>query len=734
MIRQTLGAFALAGGLLCAAADIEIRQPGYIFQVDNGQAVIRDAAGNRLLQLGDLRIGWGAPQSGIGVSAERIGNDRVKISYETKNDPTGKVSFGAVYTVKPERIDAEYTLTAPKRINVGGTQLTVRPLDATRKGKELYKSGLWTEHAGGGVPFEVRDGYFRPFNGKASTLWMLVTGNHSWNDHHTQHLNFKKRDKDSDTYVADASFFVTPPNTSGTAAAARFHGRPVALTLSTGRDFNLFETGNIPAELKLALANTSGRELRNITLTVSARDYDGSLPLDRRETVTLAPGEEKEYIFPLPAGKRELYFAEAAATVDGRRYFTRTNVAALPPHRFEHKDRSIFGIAAFFPTPSREAALALLNRLGVHHLRHDDNRKLPPEYGMIAFAHSNVKRTQWPDPEQRRRELDKLLAGFDAAGNPIYEFGNEWNMSTKGKSTGDAKKREAAQCYADWYKTIDQVRKENGRKVKIYSLGLAGQDTGFLKLLKEFGAYDLLDGIAFHPGRGNQTPDNPRRDWNYIGTIRAYRKLVKELGDKPLIITEAYAATHPNDWWKDSYRQSGDNILLTLALALAEGMESVQVYQLNDSTWHDIGGVNPKDVEYHYGMLMRDLSLKPAAMAYAATAEELDGAKFLKYLEFKAKGDEEVKGMLFDTPRGDLAILYDRIDGYFQSRNTPDFKHAEPWVKAWPTERNHVFKAAGGEVTVIDSIGRARKIPAADGKVTLKLSGSPVMVYGLDLR
>ena len=113
MIRQTLGAFALAGGLLCAAADIEIRQPGYIFQVDNGQAVIRDAAGNRLLQLGDLRIGWGAPQSGVGVSAERIGNGRVKISYETKNDPTGKVSFGAVYTVKPERIDAEYTLTAP---------------------------------------------------------------------------------------------------------------------------------------------------------------------------------------------------------------------------------------------------------------------------------------------------------------------------------------------------------------------------------------------------------------------------------------------------------------------------------------------------------------------------------------------------------------------------------------------------------------------------------------------
>lgn len=84
MIRQTLGAFALAGGLLCAAADIEIRQPGYIFQVDNGQAVIRDAAGNRLLQLGDLRIGWGAPQSGVGVSAERIGNDRVRSAMRRK--------------------------------------------------------------------------------------------------------------------------------------------------------------------------------------------------------------------------------------------------------------------------------------------------------------------------------------------------------------------------------------------------------------------------------------------------------------------------------------------------------------------------------------------------------------------------------------------------------------------------------------------------------------------------
>ena len=90
--------------------------------------------------------------------------------------------------------------------------------------------------------------------------------------------------------------------------------------------------------------------------------------------------------------------------------------------------------------------------------------------------------------------------------------------------------------------------------------------------------------------------------------------------------------------------------------------------------------------------------------------------------------------MLFDTPRGDLAILYDRIDGYFQSERTPDFKHTEPWVKAWPTERDHTFSASGKEVTVIDAIGRTRKIPAQDGRVTLKLSGSPVMVYGLKLR
>ena len=35
------------------------------------------------------------------------------------------------------------------------------------------------------------------------------------------------------------------------------------------------------------------------------------------------------------------------------------------------------------------------------------------------------------------------------------------------------------------------------------------------------------------------------------------------------------------------------------------------------------------------------------------------------------------------------------------------------------------------EVTVIDSIGRATQVKAVDGKVTLTLSGAPLMVYGL---
>ena len=164
---------------------------------------------------------------------------------------------------------------------------------------------------------------------------------------------------------------------------------------------------------------------------------------------------------------------------------------------------------------------------------------------------------------------------------------------------------------------------------------------------------------------------------------------------------------------------------------MAEGVAAIHFYQLHDGVWHDIGGVNEKDGEYHYGLLMRDNSLKPSAMAYAAAAEALDGAKFVKYYEPEKS---KVRGMIFDTPRGKLAILYDRTEGYTLSKNSKNFGHPEPWVSSWKVKHDVKFPVSGESITVIDPIGRARTIPAKNGKVTLTLDGAPLMVLGLDIQ
>ena len=112
---------------------------------------------------------------------------------------------------------------------------------------------------------------------------------------------------------------------------------------------------------------------------------------------------------------------------------------------------------------------------------------------------------------------------------------------------------------------------------------------------------DLLDGIALHPGRGNFTPDFPviapwedfkkpafgYQYWNYYGSIRVVKNFIqKHGGDKDLYLTEIYALDYPNHSWNDTPREAAENLLLSYALAAAEGVKNALYYQLFLSLIH----------------------------------------------------------------------------------------------------------------------------------------------------
>ncbi len=115
-------------------------------------------------------------------------------------------------------------------------------------------------------------------------------------------------------------------------------------------------------------------------------------------------------------------------------------------------------------------------------------------------------------------------------------------------------------------------------------------------------------------------------------------------------------------------------------------------------------------------------------MAYAATAEILDGAKFFKY----SNGDAgTLRALVFETDAGKVTILWDRNEGYFQGQGK--LIHKEPWLPSYTEKRSYKFHTTKSEVTVVDVIGRRQVVTATDGKVELELTGEPIFVYDIEL-
>ena len=51
-------------------------------------------------------------------------------------------------------------------------------------------------------------------------------------------------------------------------------------------------------------------------------------------------------------------------------------------------------------------------------------------------------------------------------------------------------------------------------------------------------------------------------------------------GKKDLYLTEIYALDYPNHSWNDTFHESAENVLLSYALAAAEGVKNALYYQL----------------------------------------------------------------------------------------------------------------------------------------------------------
>ncbi|MGW1209825.1 hypothetical protein ACWD5F_09280 [Streptomyces sp. NPDC002499] len=748
--RGLLGAALAAGVVLIAEStpvtahaadgDVTLTAGGISLLASvGGRLAIRDAAGvtrsaGSRFQIKDQLTGIHLSTGGTpALAALPDGTPAIRMDYSF-DAAAGPTTVTGWFSVSTGHARLEWRITGAATLLPDGF-LFSRAIQAPTAPDDYIAITEWVRDSGGGIPYEETAGVAHTSTwGGRHGLFLLDRSRQAWTN--ATWIHAPGTADPAGGWTSRADFFFSETRPSATATIGR--GVELGLELTTDRDFNLYQVPGEPMLLTALVANGGGA--RTAELALSVRDFDGT---QSTATVTgsIAAAGTWQHTFTVPAPAAGLAFAEVVVRSGDDEAFARTNLAILPSFSYQAGADSMFGIANYpwLQRPSADAVLDLWQRAGISLVRiaYDGGPGLPPSAFDARGMRHNIElqpSLDATDTEAAAWAADKLAVA-QGAGAGYFEVGNELN---KPFNTGTA-----AQAYLDKaLRPVFDRRAATGAAVKLMNNGLAGMDKPWVENFVAAGGWDLIDAFAYHPGRGNFTPDYipPGDDWstgsagtywNFYGGLKQLKALMAQHGEKEIWLTEAYAPTKPNSWWHDTYRHAAENVLLSLALAKAEGVTCVCWYQFHDSVLGMPQVADPDNVEYHYGLMNRDLSPKPSLLAYATAARVLDEAVFRGRLTFP---DPKTFGLWFDTPDGPAVVLWNRADGYLLNtsgaRTDWHFPAPEVWVDPWPT-KTRLKATAATAVRELDAVGRSRQLSPVHGRVTLTLDGAPRVFYGL---
>lgn len=753
--RGFLGATFAAGVLLvaepsavtasAAAGDVTLTASGIsILASVGGRVAIRDGSntvrsqGSRF-QVKDTAAGIQLSTGGTPTLITLAdGTPAIRMDY-VMPAAVGTTTVYGLFTVSTNRAHLEWHISGPSTLIPDGF-LFSRAIAGATEPDRFVPITEWVRDAGGGIPYEESTGVAHTSTwGELHGMFLLERSKQAWTGSTWVHSPGTLQPDGS--YVSQADFFFSSTRPSATASIGT--SRELGIEIWTDRDFNIWDAAGETMSVTALVANGGNAE-RSVDLTWWVKDFNGVERAAATVTGVVAAASTWEHTFTMPAPGHGISVAEVSAVSGTDEAFARTTLAVLTPQTYTAGAQSMFGISNYpwLQVPSATALLDLWQRVGVDRVRisYAGGPGLPPsafdERGMShnielqpSLDVTDAAAAQWATTN---------VATAIGAGAEYFEVGNELNRPF---NTGVA-----AQAYIDKaLRPVVNAVAAAGAPLKILNNGLAGMDKPWVENFIAGGGWDLIDGFAYHPGRGNFTPDfDPEGDdwsagatglyWNFYGGLRQLKTLMAEHGEKEIWLTEAYACTRPNGWWNDTYRHAAENVFLTLALAKAEGIRCVNWYQFHDSVLGNAQAADPENVEYHFGLMNRDVSAKPSLLAYATAAKTFDQATFLGWLDFD---DRDLRGLLFDTPEGEAAVLWSRADGYILN---PDhdaagryFPAPEVWVDPWPTKTTLTVITSGDSARQVDAIGQTTALTVNARSTTIVLDGAPRIFYGLRL-
>ena len=744
-VQGSLAVGAVAGGLLptgtahAAAVALTISADGVTVEaLSDGAIVVRDGAGTERIRLaqfmvkdtvkGQQRTYGGTP------SLITLDDGRQAIQVDYRLGVSG-ITVRGRFDVTAHRVHLRWDASSSTEmyLNSQFNRTVVNP-SAPEAATSMTRWNRDTT-GGGGVPYETNDGIlYKETWSDTQAFFRLAASRPDWTNASWMHI--------VGTYNALGVLVHEGDLVLGTMREAAANvlavARPVGVDIWTDQPFNLWY--DLPRTMTVhAQVVNGGTEVRPVELSWSAYDFSGRVVAAGTVRKTLAPGQTADHAIDVIAPQQQgIVFVEVCAD----EAFARTTLACLPA--YEYQGGGMFGIANYpwLLKPSKADVATLMQRIGVASVRiaYDGAPGIPPaeleslgimpniQHGDVVFG---------ADPTTVDAWAADLVNTVVKSGAHYFEVDNERNQPWMSGLHAD-------EYIRDGLRPVVKRLAEVGSTVKVMNCGLGGMDVNWTDSFYASGGWDLIDVFAFHPGRGNFTPDyaptpdewivgNDGSYWNFLGAVREARRRVDAYGgDKELWLTEAYSCTRPNHWWNDTLRQSAENVLLSMALAKSERVDGVNWYQLHDSTIHHPQEAAPTNPEYHYGLMNRDTSAKPSLLAFANGTRVLEQASFIRWLDFDAI-DNDLRGLLFDTPDGPMSILWTRKDGYhLNADHNPDqpyYPHPEAWQDDWPTKTTLVLRGAAARE--IDCIGQRRTIASTLGRLTLHLDGAPRIYYGL---
>ncbi|MEU9091865.1 hypothetical protein [Streptomyces sp. NPDC048428] len=740
------GAALLPTGAAHAAAPVTLSAEGVtIVGQSDGNVLVQDGSGTGHVLLSHFMIKdsvLGQKRTFGGTPAQITlpdGRPALQVTYAMGSDAPG-ITVRGTFDVTARTVHMKWEAGGSGTLTPTGFMFA-RTLQGASAPESYEALTVWERDARGGIPYERNAGgvYAGTWTGSKGFFCLTSTNpaytNATW-------IHSPGTSTGADTAVTEAEFVLGElrPRAAGALAA----GRPLGVEVWTDQPFNLYRAAGQSMLLKAQVVN-GGSAPKPVTLKWWARDFAGTKLGCSTVRRTVAAGGCWDVSFPVTAPSQGIVFTEVEVVSGSDSALARTNLAVLPDFDYEAGTESMFGIANYpwLLKPGKEAVLGLLKTLGVKWVRIAYAGAPGIDIATLdanGIAH-NVELSGIPTggtAEQIAAWADTNVAKALAAQARYFEVSNEVNQPWMSGRGADLYVR-------DGLKQVTDRLAAAGSDMKVMNAGLGGMDYVWTENFRAAGGWDLIDAFAVHPGRGNFTPDyapdpaewtqgSSGTYWNFLGAVRKANALIAEYGgNKELWLTEAYAPTKPNAWWADTYRHAAENVLLTLALAKAEGVRGVNWYQLHDSTVLHPQEADPANPEYHYGLMNRDTSPKPSLLAFATAARVLDRAAYVRPLVF---ADPDVKGLLFTTPDGPVSILWSRKDGYILNADhgeDPWYASPEPWTDTWTTRTAVVAHSAavGGTVKELNCIGQERTLTASGGKVTLTLDGAPRIYYGL---